>query len=215
VRVRTFGKSSGPDGVTVEARADINSYPKVPFVDLHAVFESRIDTAVFSRWFYGKVKEDDRWDFSRYSFDYPRGKLKMEIGRFDTVISSRETLSVSGPMQDGLSLFFFARDQLMSRKQVNVAAIVKEQKVNTVINFIGERTSVEIDAVDFPVDVLRFEGNAQFTGIFGLTGDFEGWFSNDDARVPILAKMKVILGSITIELMQWKRTGWAPPPGQG
>jgi hypothetical protein len=48
-----------------------------------------------------------------------------------------------------------------------------------------------------------------------LTGDFEGWFSNDEARVPILAKMKVILGSITIELMRWKRAGWTPPRAEG
>jgi hypothetical protein len=95
-----------------------------------------------------------------------------------------------------------------------VPAIVNEQVVNTYIDFIGERSSVEIDAVEYPVDVLRFEGTAQFTGIFGLTGDFEGWFSNDDARVPILAKMKVILGSVTIELMQWERSGWMPPKGE-
>jgi hypothetical protein len=26
-----------------------------------------------------------------------------------------------------------------------------------------------------------------------------------------MAKMKVIIGSVTIELMQWKRPGWNPP----
>ena len=27
----------------------------------------------------------------------------------------------------------------------------------------------------------------------------------------LLAKMKVIIGSVTVELMQWKRPGWTPP----
>jgi len=126
-------------------------------------------------------------------------------------VTQRDSIALTGPTQDGLSLFFYARDRLPYREKVNVPAVVNEQIVNTYINFVGERTSVEVDAVDHPIDVLRFEGTAQFTGIYGLTGDFEGWFSNDDARVPILAKMKVILGSVTIELMQWTRSGWAPP----
>jgi hypothetical protein len=67
--------------------------------------------------------------------------------------------------------------------------------------------------VEYPVDVVKFEGVAEFKGIFGLTGEFTGWFSNDDARVPIKANMEVIIGSVTIELMQWKRAGWLPPRG--
>jgi hypothetical protein len=63
--------------------------------------------------------------------------------------------------------------------------------------------------------VVKFDGKLDFTGIFGLSGEFEGWFSNDEARVPILAKMKVLIGSVTIELMSWKRKGWAPPRAQG
>ncbi|MEE8115035.1 MAG: DUF3108 domain-containing protein, partial [Nitrososphaerales archaeon] len=76
-----------------------------------------------------------------------------------------------------------------------------------------KRSTVETDFVDYPVDVIGFEGRAEFVGIFGMTGDFEGWFSTDEARVPILAKMKVIIGSVTLELMQWKRLGWKPPRG--
>jgi hypothetical protein len=81
----------------------------------------------------------------------------------------------------------------------------------TLIKFTNEHTSEKIDAIDYPVDLVHFEGNAGFVGIFGLTGDFEGWFSNDAARVPVLAKMKVILGNVRIELMKWKRKDWNPP----
>ncbi len=96
---------------------------------------------------------------------------------------------------------------------MNIPAIVKEEKVNTFIDFTNKRETVEVDAIEYPVDVVEFEGKAEFVGIFGLTGDFEGWFSNDEARVPIVAKMKVIIGSVTLELMEWKRPGWIPPRG--
>jgi hypothetical protein len=47
--------------------------------------------------------------------------------------------------------------------------------------------------------------------LYGLGGKFEGWFSADDSRVPIKARMKVYLGNINIELKKWIRTDWTPP----
>jgi hypothetical protein len=196
------------------SKAFIDSYSGVPFVELHASFESWIDPGMFSRKFIGKSKEGKHWEYARYHFAYDEQRVLIESGRRDTVVEKRDTLTLDGHSQDGLSLFFYARDQLRSRKPQNIPCLVTEKKVNTFIDFTDARSSLEIDAVEYPVDVLAFEGTAEFVGIFGLTGDFEGWFSNDEARVPIMAKMKVILGSITIELMEWKRAGWTPPRGE-
>ncbi len=211
VRIKTLKRLTTNGAPVYQSVAYIDSYKKIPFVNLHAVFESSIDSAVFSHFFVGKSKEGEYWNFGRYRFDYPKKRVYLEFGGKDTIIESRDTLKIDGRTQDGLSLFFYARDQLYSGKKQNVPAIVKEKNVNTLIDFNGKRESVELDFVDYPVDVIGFEGTMEFTGIFGLTGDFEGWFSNDEARVPILAKMKVILGSVTIELMEWKRAGWTPP----
>jgi hypothetical protein len=211
VRIRTLQRQVSGAEIAYYCKALIDSYPKVPFVDLHATFESTMDTAVFSRLFVGKMKQDDWWSFSRYTFDPARKHAVLETGQKDTVVTKRDTVAVSGAYQDGLSLFFFARDRLYAGKEVDIPCIVTEKKVSTHINFDGRRDGVEIDAVDYPVDVVGFEGSADFVGIFGLTGEFSGWFSNDEARIPILAKMKVIIGSVTIELMQWKRPGWNPP----
>jgi len=46
-----------------------------------------------------------------------------------------------------------------------------------------------------------------------LSGKFEGWFSDDNAHIPIKALMNVYVGKILIELKSWKRTGWIPPKG--
>jgi hypothetical protein len=211
IRIKTIGKTRDASFVTYDTRALIDSYRGIPFVDLHAVFESRMDTTVCSHGFVGKVKQDDKWDFARYTFDYDHHRVLMDIGDRDTVVAKRETLQVKGPQQDGLSLFFNARQHLFAGKKVHIPGIVTEKQVNTDIDFARERTSVEIDAVDYPVDVTKFEGELDFEGIYGLTGGFTGWFSHDDARVPILAKMRVIVGSVTIELMRWNRPGWMPP----
>jgi hypothetical protein len=215
VRIRTLHRQVTGTDVAYFCKAFIDSYPKVPFVDLHATYESVIDTTIYSHKFVGRTKQDDWWNFSRYTYDAPHRRAILETGQKDTVITKRDTVSVEGTYQDGLSLFFYAREQLFCGKLLTIPCIVTERKVNTRINFDGRHDAVEIDAVDYPVDVVGFEGSADFVGIFGLTGEFSGWFSNDEARVPIQAKMKVIIGSVTIELMQWKRPGWNPPRAKG
>jgi hypothetical protein len=214
IKITTVGKRTADGKECVFTRALIDSYRGVPLVDLHAVFESTIDPLIYSRRFVGKIKQDDAWDFSRYRFDYDRKRVIIEMGGKDTVVSRVDSVEVQAPHQDGLSLFYFARDGLMSGKEMNVPTLIKEKKGNTYLAFTGGRTSADIEAVEYPVDVLRFDGTMDFIGIFGLTGDFEGWFSNDDARVPIKAKMEVLIGSVTIELMSWKRPGWTPPRAQ-
>jgi hypothetical protein len=184
-------------------------------VDLHAVYESLIDSGMFSRRFVGRQKDNGQWDLARYNFDYAERRVLIEVGTHDSVIVKRDTIVIETPYHDGLSLFFYARSRLFSGLKVNVPTLIREQKVNTYIDFKAEHTSVDLDAVDYPVDVVRFDGNMDFVGIFGLTGGFEGWFSNDEARVPIQAKMKVLIGSVTMELMKWTRPGWNPPRAKG
>jgi hypothetical protein len=76
---------------------------------------------------------------------------------------------------------------------------------------LRSRSKVNIDAWKNPIQVVELSGKMQLEGIFGLTGDFKGWFSDDDAAIPITSEMKVILGSVRIELKQWNRKGWNPP----
>ena len=215
VRIKVLGSVRNGSSLAYDGKGYIDSYPKVPFVDLHAVYESLIDSGMFSRRFVGKQKDNGQWDVSRYFFDYPGKRVLIEVGDHDSVIVKRDTLSIGTEYHDGLSLFYFARAKLFSGEKLNIPTLIKEQKVSTYIDFKGDHTSVDLDAVNYPVDVVRFEGNMDFVGIYGLTGGFEGWVSNDDARVPILAKMKVIIGSVTVELMKWTRPGWNPPRAKG
>ena len=88
---------------------------------------------------------------------------------------------------------------------------------------IGERTNVQdltmihVTYKKFPtfigndISSLYLEGFAYFTAVFGLTGDFSGWFSNDTAKIPLRAKLQVKIGSVSLELKCWKRKNWKPP----
>jgi len=216
VRVRILKREDREGRTVYVGQANIDSYKTIPFVDLHAIYDNLIDATIHSEWFQSRLKGDNGWDTVSYSYDYPNKSLFVATRpapgdgkKID------DTLTVESFYQDGLSLFYYARSQVRKTLKITVPTVVNEKKGTTSFDFLGERTSVEIDAVDHPVDVVHFRGRAGFVGIYGLSGDFEGWFSNDDARVPILAKMEVLIGSVRIELMKWKREGWNPPSAPG
>ncbi len=190
----------------------IDSHPKIPFVSLHSIYESWIDTSVtFSYKFNANtLVEDNLWEFDQYTFDYSALKLTMEKWRKKEKLNST-TLSIKKRYNDGSSLLFAARSMLYSGKSYSIPTVIMEQAVSTVVNFTGKKETTEIDAVDYPIRTVYLNGDADWTGIYGLTGRFEGWFSDDEARVPIRAKMNLYVGSVTIELQKWKRDGWRPP----
>ena len=38
-----------------------------------------------------------------------------------------------------------------------------------------------------------------------------GWISDDSVAVPIIAKMKILIGSVKLELERFNRTDWITP----
>ncbi len=193
-------------------KALIDSRPGIPFVDLHSIYESWMDASqTFSHQFAANTKKsENNWVYDKYTFDYENAVIHTEKYE-DKKLVSKKSISTPKKWNDGCSLFFTARQLLFAKRNIKIPTVVQEDTVFTTIAFTGKEESTSIDAVDYPVKTTYFNGEANWTGIYGITGKFEGWFSTDDARVPIKAKMKLYVGSATIELVKWKRGSWQPP----
>lgn len=192
--------------------AYIDSYPGIPFVDLHQIYQSHVNSNQYSDYFRGLVQYEDYTSYTEYNFNYQKKVLGIKKGRvYPPQVWTDSTTTAEKNYQDGLSIFYFARMNFGKSRSVNIPCFVNEAKVLTKINYYTDTTDISIDAVDYDVSCLYLNGETDFVSVFGLTGHFEGWFSNDEASIPILAKMKVIIGDITLELKKWKRAGWQPP----
>lgn len=217
IRAKVLNSEILNNNTKYNAIAYIDSYSGLPFVDLHAVFETTMDKECFSQSFIGWEKDGNRWKVTKYELDRKKSILIIKKGFADSVNSANyrvdrvDTLRIQSKTQDGLSLLFFARANVKSGKQITMLTMVDSTQETTRFNFMNKQKSIKIDAVEYPIDVIEFDGVGEFKSIFGLGGLFKGWFSNDIARIPIRAKMNVILGTIDIELKQWKRKGWNPP----
>lgn len=198
------------NGTLHMANADIASYSGVPFVSLHHIYSSEMTSEFYSICFESLEKNRDKWDLMRFKFDYDQMKVEIEEG----VQGSEEvtdTLVIENYLQDGLSIFYFARGFIGSDEDITIPTFINKDIVTTDFSFNGDRSSIRSKVVDYPVDVIELRGRANFSGIFGMTGAFRGWFTNDDAAIPIEAKLRVLIGNVTVELIEWNRPGWNPP----
>lgn len=214
IKMTTEQQTDASGQSVLVCKSYIDSRPGIPFLELHSVFSSLMDkSSMFSHQFTANTKEsDDSWTFDKYVFDYDAGKFTTEKFKRKQLVERKEFISKK-KWNDGCSLFYAARQLLFAKRNVRIPTVMMADTVATTIAFSGKEENVEIDAIKYPVKTIYFNGEATWTGIYGVTGKFEGWFSNDYARVPILAKMKLYVGNANIELVRWKRTGWTPPKG--
>lgn len=192
--------------------AYMDSFPDIPFVNLHMIYESTINPDYYSSSFQGIVKKEEYTTFTKYNFKYDSSLIRIKKGKIEPYeIWTDSTAKADTEYQDGLSILFFARFISGTGDSVEVPCFVNEKKVFTDIYSYKEVSGISIDALNYEVACQKLKGDMKFISVFGLTGNFEGWFTDDEASVPILAKLKVIIGNVKVELKSWKKPGWMPP----
>jgi hypothetical protein len=136
---------------------------------------------------------------------------KMTIKRYSNKKKDLEKEFENKEWNEGLSIFYFARNNQGKGKKITANTIINANGEKTYFNFFKGSKEVKIDLFDFPVRTTYMTGKADWEGVYGLKGDFEGWFSDDDAAIPILAYLNVLVGKVKIELIKWNRKDWVPP----
>jgi hypothetical protein len=197
-------------------RAIIESNPSLNWLkEVHIRFYGEIDDSIFSNYWISEDSSSKEVNYHSLSFNYDDSELVYEKGVVDQSgvrnVLKMDSIHINGPGQDGLSLFFFARAHARERREVTVPTFIENKEANAHINFQNKVEDADIDAVKYPVETVFLDGRADFVGVVGMTGGFRGWFSNDVARIPIVARLNVWLGSIKVQLKSWKRQGWQPP----
>jgi hypothetical protein len=210
VRFKVLEKTLINNTSVFKTIAYIDSYPDLPFISLHQVYISYIDSSLFPLKFFAKIFRDDTvyviYDFvDDSSVQIQKGKVGVSKPWLDSTVVLKQKV------QDGLSILFYTRMNFRNHKNISVPSFVNEKVELTTINFQQDREPVSIEAVDYKIDCLRMDGKTDFVSVYGLTGDFEGWFSNDVFSVPIRAEMNVLIGSIELELIEWNEKIWNPP----
>jgi hypothetical protein len=112
---------------------------------------------------------------------------------------STETMEVPPGVQDTLSVIYFART--LSTLEVGSSTIihVNHDKKNYRLELQIEGTE-RLKGPLGEFDTIRILAIMPFRGLFLNEGNIRVWVTNDAARIPVLMKAKVLIGSVTATL---------------
>lgn len=140
----------------------------------------------------------DEW----LTFDYPRGLFYGEIQK------KEEPRVISGPLSirvlDMLSSLYFVRSQkLQIGRDIVFDIINRERQYPLVVKVLGKET-VKTKAGKF--DCIVVEPQFRGEGIFVSKGkSLKVWLTDDEYKMPVKMKAEVFIGSVSAELLEYKR----------
>jgi hypothetical protein len=154
---------------------------------------------------------------ARLSFKRREGKRKNDIDVvFDqsahvatvTKDGQTETLAIPPQVQDTLSCLYLFRSLPLSSVGDTVGIEVYHDKKNYHLELRVEGFE-KMQSPLGEVETVRVLAIMPFRGLFLNEGNIRVWFTNDAARVPILMRAKVTIGSISATLTSFEATALA------
>lgn len=206
------------DTVTVDnilnyiTRVTIESNPSIPFVDLYSQLDTYLD-ADFNVYRVFGVETIDGIDFDAdYRFNYADSTIRFIYTDPKDPTNTRDEIQpMDTRLIDGLGMIYYARGNCHRSDPDTITTFYNAQRGKVDFDFTGRHERIGINIFDYKPKGHYIRGNVHMKGMAGLSGPFEGWFATDNRRPPLKARLKVFIGSVTLELIDWK-TWNAPLP---
>ena len=148
---------------------------------------------LYSRYFHKRLREGDYKKTVEISFDHQDELAKYADGReFD----------IMAGIQDVLSAFYFVRNLDLGSGDTYSLLAHSSRKTYDLQVIVHGMETVTVEAGTFECYVV--EPVLQGEGLFKHEGKITMYVSNDQYRVPVLIKTKVPVGSIDVELKEFR-----------
>jgi len=166
------------------------------FFKVNDRFESYIDEEALIPWIFirrtregGYVKDDD------VTFNHYRNIAK----------SRTATCSIPDNVQDILSIFFYARTMDFSNAKVgdvyNLNFYLDDSTYDSQLIYLGTE---EIKTKLGKFNAIKLKPSVATGNVFDEAYPMVLWVTNDKYRLPLIAESEVIIGSVRIELINYK-----------
>lgn len=215
VKLEVLGKTTYEGFPAYHVRAAIDSYSGIPFVNLHAVFNCYAKAQDLMCLFEDNIQRDGKDStYTSYNFDFRKKVIVWRRFKNGTEIDSA-LVPLDKGYTDGVSFFYYIRNVAREANGIettmSVPIIVDTTRSSVRLTINEKKDECKVEAFKYPLQAYKMSGHINFTGFFGVTGDFKGWMSADSAEVPLKANVSVILGSVVVSLKEVHRAGWTPP----
>lgn len=207
ITIKTAFDDQNPNHIRVSMQVESN--PALFFIKTYEYNETLVDIRnCMSLKYFGDHRNGDDRLLLYTSYDETMQNCivhNIDDVKKKTILS--DTIYSVPRYVDGPSLFFYTRLYSKSGITHNVPTLINGKIENTKLIFTEKREEIDVEAFPVPVLTRKYFGNAEWEGgtSQGLSGEFLGYITDDDAAIPVYAEVKVLLGKLKIELESFYR----------
>jgi len=174
---------------------------KVPFISVFSDITGKLLPQILTNKHYISISGKESKNISVYRTNPEKHILSMESREDGQLVRQKDVLH-TGDYYDPLGVIMMLRCLAKTESKVVIPTLVDFSVQNMELSFPDKFKWLKVKAARKPVKARRFEGRAQWIskGSSGMSGPFSGWISNDIASIPLKVKVKISLGSISLEL---------------
>jgi len=159
------------------------------------------DSLPFGLRFWHDSMHDGRMERYLFDFDYEAGFVySYEDGELV------DTLDLDRPADGGPAVMYYSRLFAGTDKKTVYPIYIDHDLSEVSMNFSSETVSYKSPAFpDKEIRAYTMDGYAGFDGPFGFSGEFTGYFMDDEMRIPLEARVSIWVGSVRVRLTEYER----------
>jgi hypothetical protein len=176
---------------------EVNSVPSFDWIyKVRDRYESYVDVEGLFPWRFEQHIREGGYsrDFSAF-FDQRRGKAKTSEGEYE----------IPPYVNDIISAFYLARtfdySNMKNGDLIYLQNFYKDKVYDLNVRYLG-RESIQVPAGTFRCIIV--EPLVQEGGLFKSEGNIIVWLSDDENKIPVRVKTKVVIGSIDADLISYE-----------
>lgn len=160
-------------------------------------------------WVYGPKRLPIRYEvWQKEGWNYEAHRLTRYKQKKKRVLywknkEPRVVYTIAGYVHNEFSSFFSTRVMDLQIDKPFIVPTFADHKRNEVVVEVIAKTKLA-DTVLGTVDTVEVMPIMKFEGLYDKRGDTVIWFTDDECRVPVKINSKIILGSLTSELVAWE-----------
>lgn len=184
----------------------VESNPKIPFVGteidhFHSLFYVNEDGLPVTSYYWKDNIDENKYEEITYTFDREKGEV-----RYKEEDDTRDTLKLVEPATAGHIIFFYSRLFAGSDIENTMPVYVTKEAGSISFKNPSKLEKRNYTAFDEPVEAYLTTGETKdIAGPFGFSGSFRAWFLNDDLRVPLEARVRILFGNAIVRLIEYKQ----------
>lgn len=202
IDITDFGKKlQGRDILKIEGKGRSKGFLDV-FFHVDDTYETYVDKQSMFPWLFIRDVSEGGYEIQQtYKFYQDKNLVETKEG---------EKYEVPPHVQDMFSAAFYCRTMDLTDLEVgdiiSIKSFVDEELFDLAIQYGGTEV---INVRKGKFRCMKFNPVIQAGRIFNTAEDMEVWVTDDENKLPILCKAKILVGSVKIELVEW--SGLANP----